>query len=57
MKKKAVIKKLKTAGWYLKRQGANHEIWTDGKKSTSVPRHTELDEDTAKGILKDAGIK
>jgi len=57
MKKKAVIKKLKTAGWYLKRQGANHEIWTDGKKSIPVPRHTELDEDTAKGILKDAGIK
>ncbi len=57
MKKKAVIKKLIKAGWYLKRQGANHEIWTDGKKSTPVPRHTELDEDTAKGILKDAGIK
>ncbi len=57
MKKKAVIKRLKKAGWYLKRQGANHEIWTDGKKSIPVPRHTELDEDTAKGILKDVGIK
>lgn len=56
MKKQLLIKKLKEAGWYLVRQGSNHEIWTDGNKLMPIPRHNEINEITAKKILKDAGI-
>ncbi len=40
----------------LERNGANHDIFSDGNKSIPVPRHKEIREKTAKDILKEAGI-
>ena len=38
--------------WELVRQGADHELWSlDGERVT-VPRHREINEVTARGILK-----
>jgi len=55
VKKKDLEKRLKQLGWYLSRQGGNHEIWTNGKGETqAVPRHNEINEMTAKGIIKTA---
>ena len=57
MKRKDLIKKLKENGWYFKRQGGEHEIYTDGIASVSVPRHKEISELTAKEILKQTDIQ
>ena len=52
MKYKDLASKLKSHGWYLKREGGNHEIWTNGKIDRPVPRHKEINKHTANGILK-----
>lgn len=54
MKKRDLEKKLKELGWSLSRHGSNHDVWTNGKIITEVPRHSEINENTAKGILKKA---
>ncbi|MBI2645967.1 MAG: type II toxin-antitoxin system HicA family toxin [Deltaproteobacteria bacterium] len=40
-------------GWYFLRQG-KHEVWTNGELTEPIPRHKEIDEFTAKGILRKA---
>ncbi len=57
MKRKDLIKRLENNGWYLKRNGANHDIYTNGKDSEMIPRHTEVKENLAKAIIKRNGLK
>ena len=62
MKKRDLVKRLETAGWYLKRYGDEHDIYKHDKpagerSAVQVPRHRELNEVTAQQILKDAGLK
>jgi mRNA interferase HicA len=62
MNRRDLIKKLESAGWYLKRHGDEHDIYKHdqpaGKRNlVQVPRHREVDEITAKQILKDTGLK
>ncbi len=57
MKRKDLIKMLENNGWYLKRNGANHDIYTNGKDSEMIPRHTEVKENLAKAIIKRRGLK
>lgn len=57
MKRRDLIKKLTKAGWYQKREGSNHDIWTDGKHVEEIPRHREINEQLAKDILKKYGLK
>jgi len=54
MKKRDLEKELKRLGWWYLREGGSHEIWTNGEKNEPIPRHTEINEYTAKGILKKA---
>jgi mRNA interferase HicA len=44
----------KAAGleWTFVRQGAAHEVWSINGKNVTIPRHTEINELTARGILK-----
>ncbi len=51
MKKRDLEKELVRLGWWLKREGANHEIWTNGVDVEPVPRHREINELLAKKIL------
>ena len=57
MKQKDLVRFIESHGAQLKRHGSNHDIYVLGKKRTSVPRHNEIDEDTAKGIFKQLDIK
>jgi mRNA interferase HicA len=41
----------------LQREGGNHEIWLCGTSRIVVPRHGEINELTARGILKDLEIE
>ena len=52
-----MIKKLEKNGWWLKRTGGNHDIYTDGKNLEPIPRHKEINEDLAKAVIKRQGLK
>ena len=57
MKRSELIKLLEKNGWFLKRNGGEHDIYSDGNRSEAIPRHREINELLAKKILKRAGIK
>jgi len=52
MKRKELEQKLKILGWSLIRRGRRHDIWTNDEYEIVVPRHNEINEYTAKAILK-----
>jgi predicted RNA binding protein YcfA (HicA-like mRNA interferase family) len=56
VKKKDLEKKIKAFGWYFLRQGANHEIWTNGEINEAIPRHKEIDEYLARKIINKAKL-
>lgn len=43
---------MKEFGWWKYGEGSNHEKWTNGEQKLPIPRHAEINEFTAKGILK-----
>ena len=55
MKYKDLVRKLKSMGCVLRRQGAKHEFWLNPAtgECQSVPRHKEINEYTARAILED----
>ena len=57
MKRRDLIKLLERNGWRLKRDGGDHDIYTDGQHMEPIPRHREIDEDLAKAIIKRRGLK
>jgi hypothetical protein len=52
MKKADVTKILRSLGWWDTGKGKKHEKWTNGELVNMVPRHREINEDTAKSIIK-----
>ena len=57
MKRRDLIKKLEAAGYKLDRDG-DHSIYEkEGSRQVQVPKHREINEFTAKQILKAAGLK
>ncbi|RKZ49012.1 MAG: addiction module toxin, HicA family [Candidatus Parabeggiatoa sp. nov. 3] len=54
MKRQKLIKKLEKLGCILVRHGGSHDWYTNPKikQSQPVPRHTEIDENLAKSIIK-----
>lgn len=57
MKRQKFLKLLKRNGWYLLRNGANHDIYTDGTSIEPVPRHAELNEMLVEAIIKRRNLK
>ncbi len=58
MKRQALLKHLKEHDCELRREGARHSIYQNvhtGKR-TSVPRHAEIDNTTARKICAQLGI-
>ena len=57
MKRRRLIKHLETHGCELLREGRNHTVYNPAKSKTStVPRHAEIDDALAKKICKDLMI-
>ena len=46
------MRKLKELGWWQVPNSGPHEKWTNGIDSKAVPRHKEINEFTAKSILR-----
>ena len=58
MKRRDLIKRLESAGYRVARDDGDHTIYEKaGSRPVQVPRHRELNENTAKSILKAAGLK
>lgn len=58
MKRRDLIKKLEAAGYKVDRDDGDHTIYEkEGGRPLQVPRHREINEITAKAILKAAGLK
>ena len=58
MKRRDLVKKLEAAGYKVDRDDGNHTIYEKaGERPLQVPRHREINENTAKSILKAAGLK
>jgi predicted RNA binding protein YcfA (HicA-like mRNA interferase family) len=55
MKRRDPEKKLRTLGWLLVRHGSRDDVWSTGEREIAVPRHNEINEYTARAILKEAG--
>ena len=55
MKRSDLIRLLEQKGWYLLRNGSNHDIYTNGVKKETIPRHREIPEGLARTILKRMG--
>ena len=57
MKKRDLEKLLIKNGWYFLRAGGNHDVYTNGKDTELIPRHKEVNENSAKAIIKRRGLK
>ncbi|MCL1924275.1 MAG: toxin-antitoxin system, toxin component, HicA family protein [Defluviitaleaceae bacterium] len=57
MKRRDLIKKLESNGWWFERHGSNHDVYTNGKRIEAIGRHIEIDERLARKILSRNGIK
>jgi len=58
MKRRDLIKKLEANGFRKIRDDGKHTIYkAPDKRAVQVPRHREINENTARQILKDAGLK
>lgn len=54
MKRRDLLHRLVELGWSFDRQGGAHEIWRKGERTMPIPRHTEINENTARAILRKA---
>ncbi|MDH4129964.1 MAG: type II toxin-antitoxin system HicA family toxin [Spirochaetota bacterium] len=58
MKRNKLVKLLKENGCKLLREGSKHSWWVNPSlnKRSAVPRHSEINDQLVKKILKDLGI-
>ena len=58
MKRRRLVTHLKTHGCVLVREGARHSWWGNpaNNRRSSVPRHTEVNDQLARKICRDLGI-
>lgn len=59
MKRNELLKYLRGQGCEFIREGSRHSWWWNPSqnKRSSVPRHTEINDNLARKIYKDLGIK
>lgn len=55
-KRRELVKELTDSG-FVSQGGTNHEHFTKGDRFVQVPRHREIPDQTAKRILRQAGLR
>lgn len=56
MKHRDLVKCLEAAGFVFKEHGGNHDTYKRGNETEQIPRHREINEITAKKILRKWGL-
>ena len=58
MKRRLVIKAIKDAGYKWNRGDGDHDVFEkEGRQPVQVPKHREINHNTAREILAAAGVK
>ena len=57
MKRLDLLKLLQRNGWWLKREGGNHDIYTNGIDNEPISRQREIKEAVAQAIIRRRGLK
>jgi hypothetical protein len=57
MKRRDLIQLFERNGWWLKRPGANHDIYTNGIDCEAVSRQRDINELVAMKIIKRRGLE
>lgn len=57
MKRRDLIRLLENNGWWFKRSGGDHDIYTNGKDIEPVSRQREIKEAVAQAIIRRRGLK
>jgi mRNA interferase HicA len=59
VKRRELLRILTERGCYLKRHGANHDLYTNptNGRTVPVPRHTEIKDTLARAIRKQLGLE
>lgn len=57
MKRRELIKILERNGWYMKRNGGNHDLYTNGISVEPIPRHPDIRGRLARDIIKRQNLK
>jgi len=57
MKRRKLIKLLERNGWYMKRNGGNHDLYTNGVSVEPIPRHPDIHERLARDIIKKHNLR
>lgn len=59
MKRQILVKYLKARGCVIHREGGRHTVIVhpENKKSSTIPRHREIDEKLARKICRDLGLE
>ncbi len=52
MKRRDLERQLTKYGWWFKRHGSKHDVWTNGDDDECIPRHNEINEILAIKILR-----
>ncbi len=54
MKRRELEQQLSQLGWWFKKHGGKHDVWTNGEIIEMIPRHKEIAQGTARSILRNA---
>jgi predicted RNA binding protein YcfA (HicA-like mRNA interferase family) len=59
VKRRDLIRLIEQQGCRLLREGGSHSVYfnPETKQTSTIPRHSEVDEHLAKKICKDLGVK
>jgi len=57
MKRRDLIKLFEKKGWWLKREGSDHTIYTNGSANEPISRQSEIDDILANKLIKRRGLK
>ncbi len=57
VRRRELIRFLEENGFYLRREGGNHSIYTNGKEVVPVKRQRVLDRIIANQLCRQAGLK
>ena len=57
MKRTDLIRLMEKNGWIFLRSGGNHDIYQKNGEIEAIPRHKEINELTAKSIIRRRGLK